>query len=203
MKTRSEAKKPKEEVPAPTESSANLDEVVGRETNPFNFESANARRGAKMRDDFSKITETVFVTDLHETWKKLREALTVGEKRSDHGTLQTALDRAERNAHDAHRLYVTAKIAFDEWDAENASVVGAMWSEATRSLQQEKDQGLRAKQITDGDIKARAATLFPDQWKSNEVSKAKYKATVDSLSNLSEQWNSRCRTLQTMMGKLR
>lgn len=204
MKTRSEAKKAQAtEAPAAEESSRSLDEVLDKEASPFNFESANARRSPKMRSDFSKITETVFVTDLHDTWKKLREALVVGEKRSDHATLQRALDLAEKNAHDAHRLFVTAKISFDEWEAEYASILGAMWSEATRSLQEEKDQGLRAKQITDGDIKARAATLYPDQWKSGEVAKAKYKATVDSLSNLSEQWNSRCRTLQTMLGKLR
>ena len=53
------------------------------------------------------------------------------------------------------------------------------------------------------DVKACAATLHPDEYVAQEVRKAKIKATVDSLENLSEQWNSRCRTLQAMLSKLR
>lgn len=210
MQTRSEAAKKKaaaekkDSVPPPAaESSRSIDEVVAKETNPFKFESANARDPKRIRPDFEKITETVFITDLHAKWKKLRAALTIGEKRSDHGTLQIALDEAEKNAHDAHRLYVTAKIAFDEWEKENALTSGAMWSAATRELQQEKDSGLRAKQVTDADVRSKCATLFPDEWKAQEIARAKNKATVDSLADLAEQWKSRCRTLQAMMGKLR
>lgn len=207
MKSRSEAKAAaekttKEEKPK-DESVRDLSESLERELNPFNFESANAKKTPVIRSDFGKIVETVFVNDLHETWAKLKKALVVGEKRSDHGTLQQALDQAEKNAYDAHRLYVTAKIEFEAWEKDHDIVVGAFWSEAIRSIQKEKDEGTRSKQVTDADVRARVATIHPDDWKVLEVRKAKYKATVDSLANLSEQWNSRCRTLQTMMGKLR
>lgn len=205
MKTRSEAKAAKqspapkapEPIPPQPTSVENVDE------SPFDFESANAAKESKLRPDMTKIVETVFIVDLHETWTRLRKALTIGEKRSDHGTLMLALDQAEHNAHDAHRVYVTAKIERERWERENDVMLGSMWSEANRSLQKEKNDGLRAKQITDADIKARAATLHPDEYRAQEVKRASIKATVDSLENLSEQWNSRCRTLQTMLGKLR
>lgn len=205
MKSRSEAKRAAEKkTESPKdESTRDLSETVEREQSPFQFESANAAKTPMIRSDFGKIVETVFVNDLHETWKKLKDSLTVGEKRSDHGTLQKALDQAEKNAYDAHRLYITAKIEFESWQKDHDVVMGAFWSEASRSIQKEKDEGNRSKQITDADVRMRIATLHPDDWKVLEVKSAKFKATVDSLANLSEQWNSRCRTLQTMMGKLR
>lgn len=201
MKTRSQAKADKEKSAAPVapESSSTLDDGAS----PFEFESANAAKENKLRPDLTRIVENVFITDLHATWKRLLEAMVIGEKRSDHGTLQAALDRAEHNAYDAHRLYVTAKIERERWERENDVILGAMWSEATRTLQKEKDDGLRSKQVTDADVKACAATLHPDEYVAQEVRKAKIKATVDSLENLSEQWNSRCRTLQAMLSKLR
>lgn len=209
MKTRSEAKAAKakkvteEPEPAPVPIPPPSEQILNDEESPFDFESANAAKESKLRPDMTKIVETVFVVDLHETWTRLRKALVIGEKRSDHGTLMLALDQAERNAHDAHRVYITSKIERERWERENDVILGSMWSEATRSLQKEKNDGLRAKQITDADIKARAATLHPDEYQAQEVRRASIKATVDSLENLSEQWSSRCRTLQTMLGKLR
>jgi len=211
MKSRSEVKAEKattstlsdEKKKVVQELSAQLRDELNPKPSPFKFESANAAREDKLRPDLAKIVETVFVNDVHETWKKLREALSIGEKRSDHGTLQRALDNAERYAYDAHRLFVTAKVERERWERENDVIFGAMWSEATADLQREKDSGIRSKQITDADIRARTATLHPDEFQAQETHRAKIKATVDSLENLAEQWNSRCRTLQTMLGKLR
>lgn len=207
MKKRSEKSESKEETVEEISKKLNKelhpDQAADDEPLPFNFESANAPRKAKLREDLDKIVEVVFVNNMQETWERLRKALVIGEKRSDHGTLQQALDRAEKNAHDAHRLYVTAKVEHQRWERENDVVFSAMWSKANRSLQKEKDDGLRSKQITDADIKARMATLWPDEYSAQETRRAKVKATVEALEDLAEQWKSRCRTLQTMMGKLR
>lgn len=201
MKTRSEVNEEKKKVV--DEISGKLRDELKPPEMPFQFEHANKAKVTKVREDLEQIVETVFVNDMGAMWKKLREGLVVGEKRSDHGTLQKALDLAEKRAHDAHRLYVTAKIERDRWERQNEVVHGAMWSDANRSLQKEKDDGLRSKQITDADIKARVATLFPDEYEAQEVRRAKIKATVESIEDLAEQWKSRCRTLQVMLGKLR
>lgn len=209
MKSRSEAKAEAEAAakkgkvtPAPPESESVLD-AKNLPENPFEFESANASKKTKVRTDLEKIVTKVFVVDLHDQWLKLREALTVGEKRSEHGVLNKALDEAEKNAHMAHRVYITAKIERERWERENDTIWGAMWSEANKSLQKEKEEGTRAKQLTDADIKARVATLHPEEYQEIEVRRAKIKATVDSLEDLAVQWKSRCKSLQTMKGTLR
>jgi hypothetical protein len=190
-------------VPPPPMSEASMERAKVPE-NPFDFQSANSKKKkSKLRGDLEKIVETNFVVDLHESWLKLRAALVIGEKRSEHGTLNKALDEAEENAHLAHRVYVTAKIEREAWERENDTVWGAMWSEANKSLQKEKNEGLRAKQLTDADIKARVATLYPEEYQEIEVRRARIKATVDSLEDLAVQWKSRCKSLNTMKGTLR
>lgn len=212
MKSRSEAKAEaaaaakkttKASPPPAPESEPIIDTKDDVPENPFEFESANASKKTKVRADLEKIVTKVFVVDLHDQWLKLREALTVGEKRSEHGVLNKALDEAEKNAHMAHRVYITAKIERERWERENDTIWGAMWSEATQSIQKEKNEGTRAKQVTDADIKSRVATLHPDAYQEIEVRRAKIKATVDSLEDLAVQWKSRCKSLQTMKGTLR
>lgn len=208
MKSRSEVKaeaaaKKTASVPTAPESEPEAETTPKVPEDPFQFPSANASKKSKIRADLEKIVTKVFVVDLHDSWLKLREALTIGEKRSEHGVLNKGLDEAEKNAHLAHRVYITAKIERESWERENDVVWGAMWSEATKSLQKEKEEGTRAKQVTDADIKARVATLYPDDYIEIEVRRAKIKATVDSLEDLAVQWKSRCKSLQTMKGTLR
>lgn len=186
------------------EISEQLNEHLHPPDNPFDFPTANPSRGAtKLRPDLEQIVSVTFVVNLHKMWLKLRDGLKVGIDRSDHGTLQKALDNAETNAFNAFRVYVTARTEQERWERENNVIFGAYWSEANRSLQKEKDDGLRAKQITDQDIKMRIATLFPTDYQIQESRRAEVQATVDTLKELAIRWNSRCSTLQTMLSKLR
>lgn len=170
----------------------------------FEFERAQrAGKAHELRQDLEQIVETVFVNDMAKMWQRLREGLTIGVKRSDHGTLMKALDLAEKRAHDAHRLYVTAKIERERWERQNEKVFGAMWSKATEVLQQEKTEGFRNKAITDADVRSKVATMFMDEYEAQEVRRLKIKSTVDSIEDLAEQWKSRCRTLQAMLNKMR
>lgn len=210
MRKRSEiktdAEAPKAEAPKAEKSEAAKAKASIEKTAPDEIRFASAMRKGKeheLREDMERIVEAVFVNDLHATWQKLQAALTVGEKRSDHGTLQAALDEAESNAQLAHRLYVTAKIERERWESENDVIFGAMWSEAAKDLHKEKESGARSKQITDADVKARVAVMHPDEYAHQESKRAKVKATVDTMANLSEVWMSRCRSLQAMLGKLR
>ena len=169
----------------------------------FDFDHANRPEVEPMRPDLDKVIESIFVNDIHETWQELEAGLRVGEKRSEAGVMLKALDEAETNARKAHRLFITAKIAHEEWEKTNEPVFGAIWNRANRELQEEKDSGQRSKQITDADVRAKAAVMYPDQWKAQEVKRARAKATVESLSHLSDTWLSRCASLQKMYGKSR
>ena len=114
-----------------------------------------------------------------------------------------ALDKAARNADRAFRLYLTAKQAREKWEAENEPVWAAMWSEATKSLQSEKESGQRAKQITDADVKARVATLYPDQYRDQEDRRRAIEFTVKSLDRLADIWLKKMGNLDHHTSKLR
>lgn len=172
---------------------------------PIAFDSANRRQGERpLRPDMQRIVETITLEEeIDVVWKRLEQSLQIGERRSESGVLLEALDEAETNARVAHRLYITAQILFDEWELENGPIFGKMRDDATRSLQREKDEGTRSKQITDADIEARCAYLFEDEWRTQQMRRKKSKYTVDSLKDLVEKWSSRCKSLQTLYGKAR
>lgn len=220
MRTRSEAKKAaaagtETRVAADEESTGGeparkrgdagkqLADALDPPPNPLAWASANAAKAVPLDADFDRITEMVFVENPLEVYKQLEAALRVGEKRSDHGTMMRALDEAEGNARMAHRLYITAKVEQDRWERENGVVFGAMRAEATRALQREKDQGGRSKQITDADVESMCATLYPDEYQHQEHKRKRVKAMVDSMANLVDAWNSRCRGLQVAVTKMR
>lgn len=211
LRSRSEAKKA-----AAAKSSTRVDESEPErrdETPPpadaepkkthYDFPNANKARDHALRPDLERITEEVFVRDLHAEWKELERGLTVGEKRSEHAHSIAELDKAAHRAYRAHRLYLTARAAREEWELDNEVTFGAMISEATRSLQAEKDSGTRSKQITDADVRARVATLFPDEWRAQERKRRNVELTVKSLERLAELWAGKTRDLQAMVGKLR
>lgn len=187
------------DVPEERPSSASLQTPA----NPFDFPNANKAKLAKLRPDLDRVVETVFVKDIFADWKDLQAGLEIGEKRSEHGHAVAALDKAAARADRAHRLYLTARAAREAWEAENEVIFGAMWSEATRALQKEKDDGLRSKQITDADVKNRVATMFPDEYQAQEARRRNIEYTVKSLERLAEIWVGRQRDLSSLVGKLR
>jgi hypothetical protein len=170
---------------------------------PRKWESANAAEGAEVSPGFQRIVESVYVDDVKAAYDRLEAELEVGDARTDYGTVMQHLDRAERNARMAHRLWQTAIVEFKRWELDNEVVSSGMRLEATRSLQREKESGLRAKQITDADVESRVADLFPDEWRSQQWQRNRLKGMVASMENLSEVWLSRCRTLNTILSKQR
>jgi hypothetical protein len=152
---------------------------------------------------YGAIVETLEVEDPKGTYDMLERQLSIGLKRTDYGTVMEHLDNAERSARLAHRLWQGAIIEVKRWEMDNEVVFAAIRSEATRSLQGEKDKGIRAKQITDGDVESRMATIYPDEWRAQQAQRARLKGMVASLENLSELWASRCRSLQTILTKQR
>ena len=154
-------------------------------------------------EGFRAIIKTLWVEDVKATYDYLESALTVGDLRTDYGSVMKHLDEAERNARLAHKLWTNAKKEKKRWDLDNEVTFGAMRSEATRSLQREKEQGLRSKMITDADVESRCATMFPDEYRAQELRRYDMHLMVDNLGNLVEEWNSRCKSLQVILSKQR
>jgi hypothetical protein len=152
---------------------------------------------------FVKITETIFVEDPLAVYERLERGLKLGEGRVDHATVLKAIDEAEENARLANKLLQTTSLEVRRWKMENAIVHAAMRTQAHASLQREKDAGQRNKTITDADIENRMAAIFGDEWKVQEVGKARAEAMESSIKNLAEMWVSRCKTLQTIYSKTR
>lgn len=167
------------------------------------FASAHTAEEIELDNDFARIVERVFVEKPLEVYEQLEAALRVGEKRSDYGTMMKALDEAEANARLAHRLYITSRVEHEKWLLDNQVIMGAMWTRATAALQREKDAGVRNKAIQDTDVRIQCSLMFEDEFKAQEVKKAKVKAMEESMKNLAELWASRCRSLQTMLSKQR
>jgi hypothetical protein len=218
MKNRSEVKKarqhahPPDPPPAP-ESSKRFDEpaplataqaaVLGDNPNPFDFPNANRAKVSILRPDLARVVETVFIDNIFEEWKHLEAALQLGEKRAEHAHQIVAIDKAAARAYRAHRLYITARDVREAWELENEPIFSAMWSEATRDLQREKNSGARSKQITDADVKARCATMFPDEYRAQEDRRRKLELTVKSLERLAGLWEGRQGDLRSMVSKQR
>jgi hypothetical protein len=101
------------------------------------------------------------------------------------------LNEVEVRALRAHRLFVIAKMDLERFERDCDEAIGAMRHEATIDLQKEKDKGERSKQITDADVRGRAATLFPDEWSEINGELARAKASVKNLERFSELWAGR------------
>ena len=172
--------------------------------NPFQWPSAHRRaEETEVRDDLRKVVESIFLDDIHGTWKELEKALQLGDNRSEHAYVVMALDKAPARADRAHRLYLTAKLARDKWEAENEAVWGAMWTAATNALQSEKDAGTRSKQITDADVKARVGVMFPDEYRAQTERRRAIELTVRALERLAEIWLKRTGNIDALAARLR
>lgn len=169
----------------------------------LDFPSAHRPRLRRIREDMRQVVETVFLTDVSSEWRRLEDALQLGEKRSEHAHAVAALDRAATNAYRAHRLYLTARALREEWELENEVIFAAQWSKASAELQADKDNGRRSKQITDADVKARIATTEPEAYAYQEKKRREIEFTVKSLERLAEVWLGRQRDLQAIVGRIR
>jgi len=183
---------------------AELKEEIEKHERPAHqFPRANPGGERELSPPFARIVEKVFVENPEAIYDHLEKQLRIGEKRTDHGTLMKALDEAEDNARWAHRLWITGKIEVERWELDNASVWGAMREEANGALQREKDSKSRSKAITDADVEGMAAIMYPEQYAAQQIKRRRNSQMTKSLENLSQMWESRCRSLNTMLSRQR
>lgn len=165
----------------------------------------NAPKDKPLRPELAAIVSRVFLEPeaLVPLYEKLEGALKLGENRTEYGHILKALDEAEDCHRAAHRLLISAQVDKKQWELDNDLTLAVLRAEATKSLQAEKDKGIRSKAITEGDVLAKCMELFGDEWRAHEMQRERLKRTEDSIENLVEVWASRCRSLQTMLGKHR
>ncbi len=169
----------------------------------YDFKSANARKESHLRDDLAQIVETVWVDDMHKLWKRIKAALPLGERRSEHGFLVKMLDEFRVLSYEAHNLYATAKREEHRWELENEVVFSALWNEASRALEAEKEDKTRSKAITEQDVRAKINTLHPEEYVAQETKRKALKVTIEDLTYLVKVVNERCEDIRVMLAKLR
>jgi hypothetical protein len=154
-----------------------------------------------LADGYDRIVESVFTVDPWAAYETLEKSLKLaGEAhRADYATLITALDACQDNSREAHRLFVSAKVAVARYEADASVLLVDMRKQATAALDEEKASGERKKQITEADVESRIAALFPDEWRALEDRRARAKGMVLHIERLAELWKERCRDLRTMV----
>lgn len=172
---------------------------------PSGVEFDRARPG-RMREPppgMQRVVETIFVDDVASTYDRLEVELRGDERRSEHAFLKARADRAAENYFLAHRLMATAKLERTAFEVENQVVFGAAREAARKSLLDEADRKKAAKEstkaVTDADVDARAATMFPDAFTAYEKAKRKLELAVRALEALAEAWQIRARMLSAMI----
>lgn len=168
---------------------------------PAQDEAADRQRKElpELNISFTRIRESVFtLADPDGEYKHLEEGISLREALTP-GALMTALNDAEDNARRAHKLYVVARADYERFERECEPIVEGMRDAANRELQAEKDQKLRSKAITDADVRGRAATMFPDEWRNIDTRRIKANGMLEHLRALAELWKNRCYSLNGML----
>ena len=181
------------------------------------FENANGPElDSGLHAGFVGIIETMRVDDVLGTYKTLCTKLKCGQAiRDDKGRLREALDEAEDNARLAHLLWSNALVEQARFEYDAATTFGNMWTQAVESLEstanepydEEEPKGRKRakvrKSITNEDVKAKCAEMFPPQWRSHHIGEVKVKAMVAHMKELSDQWSQRCRSLEVLLNTCR
>ena len=158
----------------------------------------------ELRPDAERLVDTVFrVEDLDAAYTRLERGLTIGEERGDRGTISRAVDEAEDNFLQAHRVYCSASLERTRFELEAEVVIAAMRRSATDALEQEKELGARKKMITDADVVGKAAAMFPEDWRRLHMKRARVKLMVEQCERLVDAWGKRCSSTDELLRSVR
>jgi len=157
----------------------------------------------QMHEHFERIVTTQWVKEAFDEYQRLDGLLHIGEERGNYATVNTHMDHAETNSRKAFKLWLAGEIESARFEKDAEVVTAAMWAAATRELQAEKEDGKRNKAITDADVRAMCAQMYPDEYRAIENKRTEVKLMVENLKDLNQAWKSRCKTLQTMLSALR
>lgn len=158
-------------------------------------------KAAQMPARMAAVVERVlrYDGDPVEDYERLMRELAL-EQAVTSTVVAAALNRVQQNAALAHLLYVTTKVDHARFEIDNDVVLGAMRDAATAALQAEKDAKTRNKAITDADVRDRAATMFPDEWRSASERQVEAEMSLEQLRRLADLWRERSYALGQMKG---
>ena len=144
----------------------------------------------------SVIDESIDVEQEHlqlEGELRIEEALTPE-------VVRAAINRCEKNASNAHRLYALAKVHVERFRFETEISLSAMRDQAVFELTEEKNAGKRTKQVTDADVLARIASTHADEWREISDGLARAEAMLKVLERFSDVWYRRSWSLSSLNG---
>lgn len=172
-----------------------------------------------MPDSYERIVTTVFdMPDPHEEFRRLREDLELSAIRpsaASYGAVVDALDQAEKNAQRAVELVANFELAHEAFLMDELAISGPLRERAKAQLEKEKREeferlkaevGSKAstgKQITEADVLAAVASMFPDEARVLASRKAEGKGALDSVKSLAFRWAERARDLRAMVQTVR
>lgn len=155
---------------------------------------------------YARIVTRMVPTDPDGDYAELERKLRLRETaphRAESSAIVDALDEAQDCAWRAHRLHLGARIAYEAFEVDAKVRVSALRDGATLALQDEKTRGVRSKQITDADVEAKMAELYPDEWGALTMDRLRARKAVDKLEEFAKLWSTRAQTLQAELATSR
>ena len=186
---------------AEPDTSFRTDLVVDRPEAPLEKKPFVDLDAAVMGAGYDAIVTKLFdLPDPDEVYESVILSLQLADRASrlDYGSCVDALDKAQEMARQAFQLSINARVAQERLEINAQVILGAMREQAVAQLQQEKEDGKRAKQITDKDVEAVMAAKYPDEYTELELRRLKARKMVEAMSDLHERAAARARNLDTM-----
>lgn len=152
-----------------------------------------------MQHGFQTIVRDLFESgfNVETEWKAVRAGLEITDALTP-DRLRMAANAQERTAERAHQLYIIGKVEVQAYIRETDPTFGAMRDNARQSLERDKVSGARTKMITDADVLAEAARLYPDQWQEINTRRERAEAMLLQLQTVAQLARSRCYTVSNM-----
>jgi hypothetical protein len=163
----------------------------------------------KMSPWVRRLVESVFLKsdEVEASSERLRREMSLGDRRTDYGSVIAALDRAEENVRLAFELAITIKAERDAYEISVQVVEAGMRARAIEQLDREradaKQAGGKSKTITEADVSLKIAALYTDEWENLVFERRRMELAVRFHDHQVENWGSRCRSLQVLAQKLR
>lgn len=150
----------------------------------------------KTRRAFGRVVEHIFAIEVSvEEVERLQRELALRDEDSTRPeAIRLALNRAQKNANDAHRLYVVAKVEYELFETQCEKYLGPMREEALSKVIEEQGKA----GLTDKAVRSKMMKLFGDQMLLEQERREKAKATVEHLRRLADLWKERAFALNAM-----
>lgn len=145
---------------------------------------------------WGNIVHDTFKLNPLELAKRLREELRLGDKRTEYAYVLEALDKSATNLFDAQRLYRSAVVEEQKFNAKCDERLEVLRTAATNELKAEKVKGSGA--ITKQQIEDRIMSNWPQEYTTILNRKAEMHGSVRALGTLVDAWASRCADLRIM-----